>query len=295
MDQRKAGRGARQFPGLRPFDAPGFHWKPASGRLTPPRIHGPEESGARGKPPIPRAPPVRRRGLPLEACKRAPHPPEDTWTRGKRGPRQTGNSRGSARSTPQASTGSLQAGASPPRGYMDQRKAGPAANRQFPGRRPFDAPGFHWKPANGRLTPPRIHGPEEGGGAAARQFPGLRPFDAPGFHWKPANGRLTPPRIHGPEEGGGAAARQFPGLRPFDAPGFRWKPASGRLTPRGYMDQRKAGRAAGARAQTGRAVVLKTVRSAKLDCICATPGRRVRCWRWMRAKSSVLSATTLRM
>ena len=34
---------------------------------------------------------------------------------------------------------------------------------------------------------------------------------------------------------------------------------------------------------SGRAVVPKTVLSAKLECICATPGRRVRCWRWMRA------------
>ena len=31
--------------------------------------------------------------------------------------------------------------------------------------------------------------------------------------------------------------------------------------------------------QTGRAVVLNTVRRAKLECICATPGRRARCWR----------------
>ena len=49
------------------------------------------------------------------------------------------------------------------------------------------------------------------------------------------------------------------------------------------------------KAHTGSAVVLNTVRSAKLDCICATPGSRARCWRWMRAKSSVFSATTLRI
>ena len=44
---------------------------------------------------------------------------------------------------------------------------------------------------------------------------------------------------------------------------------------------------------TGNAVVLQTVRSAKLDCICPTPGSRARYWRWMRAKSSVSWATTL--
>lgn len=43
-------------------------------------------------------------------------------------------------------------------------------------------------------------------------------------------------------------------------------------------------------AQTASAVVLNTVRRAKDDCICATPGRRVRYWRWMRAKSSVSCA-----
>lgn len=43
---------------------------------------------------------------------------------------------------------------------------------------------------------------------------------------------------------------------------------------------------------TGMAVVLNTVRSAKDECICATPGRRARYWRWMRAKSSVSCATT---
>ena len=42
---------------------------------------------------------------------------------------------------------------------------------------------------------------------------------------------------------------------------------------------------------TGSAVVLHTVRNAKLDCICATPGNRAKCWRWIRAKSSVFSAT----
>lgn len=45
--------------------------------------------------------------------------------------------------------------------------------------------------------------------------------------------------------------------------------------------------------QTASAVVLTTVRSAKDDCICRTPGRRDRCWRWMRAKSSVSSAMIL--
>ena len=30
---------------------------------------------------------------------------------------------------------------------------------------------------------------------------------------------------------------------------------------------------------TGSAVVLHTVLSAKLDCICATPGSRAKCWR----------------
>ena len=43
---------------------------------------------------------------------------------------------------------------------------------------------------------------------------------------------------------------------------------------------------------TGKAVVLKTVRNAKLDCICATPGNRASERRWMAAKSSVSSATT---
>jgi len=56
-----------------------------------------------------------------------------------------------------------------------------------------------------------------------------------------------------------------------------------------------SGRAETSPDQTGNAVVLNTVRNAKDDCICATPGRRVRYWRWMRAKSSVSSATTLRM
>ena len=36
--------------------------------------------------------------------------------------------------------------------------------------------------------------------------------------------------------------------------------------------------------------VRNTVRRAKLLCIWATPGRRERCCRWMRAKSSVSSA-----
>ena len=45
-------------------------------------------------------------------------------------------------------------------------------------------------------------------------------------------------------------------------------------------------------AHTGKAVVLRTIRSAKDECICATPGNRANFFRWMRAKSSVSSATT---
>ena len=44
--------------------------------------------------------------------------------------------------------------------------------------------------------------------------------------------------------------------------------------------------------QTGNAVDCSTTLSAKEDCICATPGSRARCWRWMRAKSSVSAAST---
>ncbi len=43
---------------------------------------------------------------------------------------------------------------------------------------------------------------------------------------------------------------------------------------------------------TGNAVVLNTVRSAKLECIWATPGSLARYWREMRAKSSVPCATS---
>lgn len=46
--------------------------------------------------------------------------------------------------------------------------------------------------------------------------------------------------------------------------------------------------------QTGSAVVCRTVRRAKEDCNPLTPGSVARLRRWMRAKSSVSVATTLR-
>ena len=57
----------------------------------------------------------------------------------------------------------------------------------------------------------------------------------------------------------------------------------------GWRRGRRRGSAA---RQTAIAVVLSTVRNAKDDCICATPGRRARYWRWMRAKSSVSCTST---
>ena len=43
---------------------------------------------------------------------------------------------------------------------------------------------------------------------------------------------------------------------------------------------------------TGSSVLLRTVRSAKLDCTRATPGRRVRCWLCSRSKSAGSDTTT---
>jgi len=121
------------------------------------------------------------------------------------------------------------------------------------------------------VAPPEIASP----GSGRRQFEGP---SAVGRGWGAgANFGIGP---GGPSPTGARARVPW---RPFGG-------RAGRLSAMGPVaDRTRIPR------QSGRAVVLNTVRSAKDDCIRATPGRRDRCCPWMRAKSSVSSVATFRM